>query len=582
MSVSVPAAPAEKRTRRRGITLPRGSAGAVGRIAVLTATQAGLLVGAGLLITGPAKHVWPMTAEDGIDEGLEGIRTGTLTTLSSVASEGGNTLTVIIGTLIVCLGLLLIPRLPRWRQAVFLAVAVSTQALVFLVITLSVDRQRPEVHRLDASPPTSSYTSGHTGAATALYTGLAVLVLTRMRSPWRKALAGLLMLLPLVVAMARLYRGMHHPTDVVGGLVNGAISVAVAARLLLVDATVTAEPHATTDDPAGVPAPAATETPALARGTVFVVHNPSVTGAGARAELRALLGRHGWDDVVFLETTPEDPGPGQAREAVRGGAALVVVCGGDGTVRAVAGELADTGVPLALVPSGTGNLLARNLGLPLDPAKALDAALTGRARRIDLGRVEGDGLPATAFAVMAGAGLDAAVMERTGDRAKSALGWPAYVLAGMEEIGNGPAEVTLRLDDGPALRREARMVLVANVGTLQGGVRLVPRASADDGHLDLLVLDARGAGGWLRALRALLSHKDGTAAGQDLPPVEYFRFRHAELTFATPQPREYDGESAAHGTRLTVSVLPGALTVLVPREEGAAPDARAAARVVNE
>ncbi|MFJ4439274.1 diacylglycerol kinase family protein [Streptomyces sp. NPDC088923] len=581
MSVSVSATAATSaRPRGRRRTLPRGSAGALGRIAVLTVSQAGLLVGAGLLITGPAEHIWPLTVEDRVDEGLEGIRTGTLTTLSSVGSEGGNTLTVVIGTLIVCLGLLLIPRLPMWRQAVFLAVAVSSQALVFLAITLSVDRERPDVHRLDASPPTSSYTSGHTGAATALYAGLAVLVLTRVRGPWRKALAGLLMLLPLLVGLARLYRGMHHPTDVVGGLVNGTLSIAVAARLLLVDASVTAEPHPASTEAHPTPADA----PGLVEGTVFVVHNPSVTGAGAREELRALLGRYGRRDVEFLETTPEDPGPGQTREAVRRGAALVVVCGGDGTVRAAAEELVDSGVPLAIVPSGTGNLLARNLGLPLDPATALEAALAGRTRRIDLGRVEGDALPSTVFAVMAGAGLDAAVMERTGDRAKSALGWPAYVLTGMEEIGGGRAEVVLRLDGGPELRRTARMALVANVGALQGGVRLVPRARPDDGHLDLLILDPRGAGGWLRSLRTLLRREEGTGPAHDtgLPPVEYFRFRHAELTFTAPQPREYDGETAAHGTRLTVSVLPGALTVLVPRQEDAARGTRTPARVVTE
>ncbi|EFG64369.1 diacylglycerol kinase catalytic domain-containing protein [Streptomyces sp. SPB074] len=211
----------------------------------------------------------------------------------------------------------------------------------------------------------------------------------------------------------------------------------------------------------------------------------------------------------------------------------------------------------------------------------MERALTGRARGVDLGRVEGDGLPATAFAVMAGAGLDAAVMERTGDRAKSALGWPAYVLAGMEEIGKGRTGVTLRLDGGPALRREARMILAANVGTLQGGVRIVPDAAPDDGYLDLLVLDPRGAGGWLRTLRTLLRHQDTTATGREPHPVEYFRFRHAELTFATPQPREYDGESAAHGTRLMLSVLPGALTVLVPREEGAAPVPRPAPGAVT-
>ncbi|MFF2368720.1 diacylglycerol kinase family protein [Streptomyces sp. NPDC058122] len=556
----------------RSFALPRGTGRTAARIAALTACQAASMVGLGLLITGPARGLWPLTAEDTVNERLEHVRTGTLTALSSVASEAGNTLTVVAITLAACVGLLLIPRLPMWRQAVFLAVAVSLQSLVFLAITESVDRHRPDVDRLDASPPTSSYTSGHTGAATALYAGLAVLALSRVRGPWRRVVAGLLLLLPLLVGAARLYRGMHHPTDVMGGLVNGGLSLLIVGRALLVDRSVTAAPST-----GGTPtAPAVEERPP---GTTAVILNPTVTDASERDELRRTLERHGHRALVFLETTADDPGAGQTARAVREGATLVVVCGGDGTVRTVADALADSGVPLAVVPCGTGNLLARNLGLPLSPVEALEAALTGAPHPLDLAAVEGDGLTATRFAAMAGAGLDAAMMEHTDPRAKAALGWPAYALAGISTLRTPRMRVTIRLDGAPAFRRTARMVLVANVGTVQGGVTLLPAARPDDGQLDLLVLDPRGPGGWFRALRTLLRGRATpprpstahtlAAAGEDHQevPVEFFTFRRAELTFDTPQSRELDGDPVGPGRRLTAEVRPGALTVLLPSRE---------------
>ncbi|MEU9139554.1 diacylglycerol kinase family protein [Streptomyces sp. NPDC048404] len=552
--------------------LPRGTGRTAARIAALTACQAASMVGFGLLITGPARGWWPLTAEDTVNERLEQVRTGTLTTLSSIASEAGNTLTIVALTLLTCVGLLLIPRLPMWRQAIFLSVAVSLQSLVFLAITESVDRHRPDVDRLDASPPTSSYTSGHTGAATALYAGLAVLVLSRVRGPWRRIVAGLLLLLPLLVGAARLYRGMHHPTDVLGGLVNGGLSLLIVGRALLVDRSVTAVPST-----GGTPsARTVAERPP---GTTAVILNPTVTDESQRHELRQTLERHGHRDPVFLETTADDPGAGQSARAVREGATLVVVCGGDGTVRAVADALADSGVPLAVVPCGTGNLLARNLGLPLSPVAALEAALGGAPRRLDLAGIEGDGLPATRFAAMAGAGLDAAMMEHTDPRAKAALGWPAYALAGFATLRTPRMRVTIRLDGSPAFRRTARMVLVANVGTVQGGVTLLPDARPNDGLLDLLVLDPRGPGGWLRALRTLLRGRTTprrpstvralTAEGDDHHglPVEFFTFRRAELTFDAPQSRELDGDPVSPGRRLTAEVRPGALTVLLPSQE---------------
>ncbi|MGW5773478.1 diacylglycerol kinase family protein [Streptomyces longwoodensis] len=546
--------------------MPRGIGWSVRWIAALTVCQATLMVGLGLLITGPARHLWPLTAEDGVNEAFVRLRTGTLTTLSSVASEAGNTGTVIGVTLASCLALVLVPRLPMWRQAVFLAVAVSLQSLVFLVITVAVDRHRPEVHRLDGSLPTSSYTSGHTGAATAIYGGLALLALSRLRGPWRTVVACLLCVLPLLVGLARLYRGMHHPTDVMGGLVNGTLSLLIARRALLADGAVAAPP---------APAPASTSTPGPSRpvapGRTAVVFNPTVTDEAGRDALRRVLEHHGHTAPVFVETTAEDPGGGQTARAVRDGAALVVVCGGDGTLRAAAGSLAGTDVPLALVPCGTGNLLARNLGLPLAPADALDAALRGTPHRIDLGRIEGDGLPSTYFAAMAGAGLDAATMRRANanDRAKAVFGWPTYVLAVLRELRTPRTGVSVRLDGAPALRRTARMVLVGNIGTVQGGVTLLPEARADDGRLDLLVLDPRGIGGWLSALWTLL--RGGTTAArkgsEGGAPVEFFTFRHADVTFDTELPRELDGDPVTAGRHLTAEVAPGALTVLLPARE---------------
>lgn len=551
----------------RSPVLPRGTGTTAARIGVLTVCQAALMVGFGLLITGPARDVWPLTVEDHVNEGFVRIRTGTLTALSYLGSEAGNTLTVIAITLLSCVALLLLPRLPMWRQAVFLAVAVSLQSLVFLAITESVDRTRPHVHRLDASPPTSSYTSGHTGAATALYAGLAVLVLSRVRRPWRWPLAGLLFLVPLIVGVSRLYRGMHHPTDVLGGIANGALSLLIVGRALFTDGSVAAVPSPRTGHTA--------EVEEREPGSTAVIFNPTVTGEADREKLRRILEQHGHRAPEFIETTADDPGTGQTAGAVGAGATLVVVCGGDGTIRAAADALAGTGVPLVVVPCGTGNLLARNLGLPLTPATALDAALSGTQHRLDLGRIEGDGLAATHFAAMSGAGLDAAMLEHTDDRAKSAVGWPAYLLATIGTLRTPRMRLTVRLDDAPVLQRTARMVLLANVGTVQGGLTLVPAASPDDGLLDLLILDPRGPGGWLRALGVLMRGRRRTArpatldtlAGKKRVPVEFFTFRRAELTFAVPQSRELDGDPVAHGRRLTAEVRPGALTVLLPDRE---------------
>ncbi len=268
---------------------------------------------------------------------------------------------------------------------------------------------------------------------------------------------------------------------------------------------------------------------------------------------------HGFAEPLVATTTQDDPGEGKARWAVEQGADLELSAGGDGTVMSVARGLAHTGVPLGVLPIGTGNLLARNLGLPLELSAALEVALTGRSQRLDLGRATaGSGSP-LAFAVMAGTGFDAAMMADAPGRLKAAVGWPAYVVSGVRHLRDPPMTVELRLDGGAPLTRRARGIVVGNVGTLQAGLRLLPAAAPDDGLLDVVVLSPQRLRDWARMVAGLLARRDGE---RDL---ERFQVRRVELRTDRPQPVELDGDPAGDAELLVVEVDAGALLVRVPR-----------------
>jgi membrane-associated phospholipid phosphatase len=202
-----------------------------GRVLLLLALLYALLVGLGLLLTKVIEHSWLVREEDGVNRALEDGRTSTMNDVTYLLSGLGNTL-AIIGALVVVAVLLRIAS-GRWRMSVFLVLAVSAQAIVFLLVTLTIDRERPDVRRLDSSPPTSSFPSGHTGAATALFFASALLVFWFVRRRWLKILGiTLLVAVPLLVAYGRLYRGMHHPTDIFGSYVNGLTCIAIAATIV--------------------------------------------------------------------------------------------------------------------------------------------------------------------------------------------------------------------------------------------------------------------------------------------------------------------------------------------------------------
>ncbi|MEU9003027.1 diacylglycerol kinase family protein [Streptomyces sp. NPDC048551] len=545
---------------------------------LLLPVQAALMAGLGWLVTGPAAHHWPLSGEPGAEQALADHRSAPATGISGWFSVLAGT-EAVIGVALVCVvALVLLPGAARRADALFLGVSVAAQSAVFLVVTALVARPRPAVPRLDGAPPTSSFPSGHVGASLALYGGLAVLAFLRMRGPWRHAVAGVLLLIPLAVGMSRMYRGMHHPSDVAGGLLNGALTLLIVGWAFLTGRRTGTEPEPGSEPESGsAPGPrsAPEAPPALAGGTVLVVRHPLNCPDRLADRVRAALDARGHRDQQWLLTSAERPSADLAERAAAGDPALVVVCGGDGTVRACADVLAGTGIAMVLAPCGTGNLLARNLGLPLDPVGALTESLAGDSFGIDVGRIRGDGLPPTRFTVMAGAGFDAAMVRDASPRLKSRMGWAAYVLSAVRHLGDPGVRLTLRIDEGRPRRRRARMVVIGNVGALQGGLPLLPGARPDSGRLEVVLFDPRGPFGWfttaghlaLRLLRPGAPTPPGrTAAGGAL---EYFSATRVDVRCAVPQPRELDGDAVADGAGFTAEIEPGALRMYLPGAPGA-------------
>jgi YegS/Rv2252/BmrU family lipid kinase len=286
-----------------------------------------------------------------------------------------------------------------------------------------------------------------------------------------------------------------------------------------------------------------------------VVINPSKVADldAARRELCEALDEAGWPPPLWLETTVEDPGCGQTRDAVAAGVDVVFASGGDGTVMACASVLAGTDVALAVVPAGTGNLLAANLGLPADVRVAVTVATSGVRRRIDVGAVDD-----LCFTIMAGMGFDAQMMDDADDVLKARIGWPAYVLSALRHLRDQPMSVSVRLDGGAPLRRRARTVLIANLGRLQGGVTLFPRADPADGVLDVAIIAPRTLRHWLTMAWHVMLGKERVAR------METFRARQVEVTSDRDQPRELDGDVITPGRSLAVQIRPAALLLCVP------------------
>jgi diacylglycerol kinase (ATP) len=291
-----------------------------------------------------------------------------------------------------------------------------------------------------------------------------------------------------------------------------------------------------------------------------VVANPIRVEPGTRARVTATCTSLGWKEPLWLETTVDDPGTGQARAAVEQGADVVLACGGDGTVRSVAQALAGTGVAMGLVPMGTGNLLAKAVGVPTEAAAATRVALSGDDRTIDVGRIRVDeDEEERVFLVMAGTGLDAVVMENTGEALKARVGRLAYFISGFRAMFGPQTRVTVAFDGAPAVRRRSRTVVVGNIGTLIGGLVLMPEATFDDGVLDIVNIAPKGLAGWVAVVLRVISRRR-----RGHQRIEHWQATSVVITTEAPQAAQIDGDPIGEVSVLSLRVDPGVLVVRIP------------------
>lgn len=297
----------------------------------------------------------------------------------------------------------------------------------------------------------------------------------------------------------------------------------------------------------------------------FIVVNPTKVDDvdGLRTTVAKACADAGWDEPTIIETTKDDPGTGMTKDAVAQGAGLVLSAGGDGTVMAIASGLSGTGVPMGILPLGTGNLLARNLGLPLTVSEAAAVALSGRDRTIDLASSVRDAeTDPTVFAVMAGIGFDAAMMKDAPEAVKAKLGWVAYLISGAKHLRDRSITVGIRIDDQAPITRHVKSVIVGNVGTLQGGLQLLPDANPEDGLLDVVVLQPTRAIDWLRVIGRLVTRRK-----REDSELERFSGKRIELQLRHRHPSQLDGDPQGDVTRMVLECIPGALIVRVPALE---------------
>lgn len=292
---------------------------------------------------------------------------------------------------------------------------------------------------------------------------------------------------------------------------------------------------------------------------VAVVAHSGKTLGGGLPELRRVLEAAGVADPFWCEVPKSRKAPAQVRRALDEGAELIVAWGGDGMVQRCVDVLAGSEVPLAIIPAGTANLFATNLGIPSDIEGAVAVGLHGARRRVDLGRFNGE-----RFAVMAGAGFDAAMIRDAGDGGlKERLGRVAYVWTGSKNLRSKPFRADIEVDGANWYKGKASCILFGNVGKLVGGVEAFEDARPDDGKLELGIVTAEGLLEWGRMIaRAAVGPVDKS------PLAQTTKARSVKVKLNRKVLYELDGGDRTKVKTFKVKVEPGAVTVCVPKDGG--------------
>ena len=288
-----------------------------------------------------------------------------------------------------------------------------------------------------------------------------------------------------------------------------------------------------------------------------VVHAGKTLGGGLE-ELRSALADVGRADPPWYEVPKSKKAPEAIRSMVKDdGVDRVLVWGGDGTVRRAIDSIISRKLDasIAILPAGTANLLATNLDIPIDLRAAVEIAVHGDARPIDVGQMNG-----AYFAVMAGAGFDALMIRDAEDGLlKERFGKAGYVVAGIRNRDVSPAVATIEVDGERWYHGDASCVLVANVGTILGGLKAFPDASPVDGRLNVGVVAARSASEWLRLMASATMRRAATSS-----LTEMVTARELTISFDRSLPWEVDGGDRKRTTTFEVRCVPQAIRICQP------------------
>jgi diacylglycerol kinase (ATP) len=287
---------------------------------------------------------------------------------------------------------------------------------------------------------------------------------------------------------------------------------------------------------------------------IAVIAHSGKTLGGGLSELRRTLADRGASDIFWREVPKSRFAPKQVEKALRGKADLIFVWGGDGMVQRCIDVAAGTKATLAIIPAGTANLLASNLGIPKDLAAAVEIGFTGDRRRIDVGRLNGE-----RFAVMAGAGFDARMIADADGTLKDRFGRLAYIWTGAKNLRMKPFRAKITVDGARWYSGDASCILLGNVGKLFGGVKAFEDARPDDGVLELGVVSADGTREWVQTVaRAVV----GTVSKS--PQARTTKVHSVRVKLDRKVPYELDGGDRKRVRKLRVDVEPAAVKICVP------------------
>lgn len=291
--------------------------------------------------------------------------------------------------------------------------------------------------------------------------------------------------------------------------------------------------------------------------SIAVIAHAGKSMGGGLEELRQVLERAGVENPLWSEVPKSKYAPERVEKALADGAETIFVWGGDGMVQRCVDVMAGSDARLAILPAGTANLFASNLGIPDDIAEAVHVGLNGRERKLDLGKINGEH-----FAVMAGAGLDARMIRDADAGPKDRYGRLAYIWAASKNLRAEPFKARIEVNGNLWYKGDASCILFGNVGALFGGMEAFESASPDDGLLEVGVTHAESVGQWARTVaRTAIG-----SAGQS-PLVQATKAERIDVELDRKVLYELDGGEREEVRRLRVKVKPEALTVSVPMED---------------